>query len=125
MKKKYLMLSCIAVVAIATFVGTKTLKSNAHEENSLLAQNVEALSEEEEGETLWLRQDENCSYSFEGKAGAEVTLNIAGLEAVKLKCDANGKVTYTAKDAQTRCFAGGNEQCQARYCPVVFWESNS
>ena len=41
------MLSCIAVVAIATFVGTKTLKSNAHEENSLLAQNVEALSDVE------------------------------------------------------------------------------
>ena len=42
MKKKVIMLSCIAAVAIATFVGTKTFQSNAYE-NGLLAQNVEAL----------------------------------------------------------------------------------
>ncbi|MDD6783571.1 MAG: hypothetical protein PUD79_03315 [Prevotellaceae bacterium] len=50
MKKKYFTLSCIAAVAIATFVGTKTLKSNAHEENALILSNVEALSI---GETKW------------------------------------------------------------------------
>ena len=45
MKKKSLfILPCIAAVAIATFVGTKALKSNACENNNLLIQNVEALS---------------------------------------------------------------------------------
>ena len=46
MKKKVIKLSCIAVVAIATFVGTKALQSNAYE-NGLLKQNVEALSQVE------------------------------------------------------------------------------
>ena len=44
MKKKVIMLSCIAAVAIATFVGTKAFQSNAYE-NGLLNQNVEALSQ--------------------------------------------------------------------------------
>ena len=48
MKKKVIMLSCIAAVAIATFVGTKALQSNAYE-NGLLTQNVEALSKSESG----------------------------------------------------------------------------
>lgn len=38
------MLPCIAAVAIATFVGKKTLESHAYETSSLLMQNVEALS---------------------------------------------------------------------------------
>ena len=48
MKKKVITLSCIAAVAIATFVGTKVLQSNACE-NGLLTQNVEALSKSESG----------------------------------------------------------------------------
>ena len=48
MKKKVIKLSCIAAVAIATFVGTKTFQSNAYE-NGLLTQNVEALSKSESG----------------------------------------------------------------------------
>lgn len=44
MKKKIFLLPCIAAFAIATFVGAKTLRSNASESNSLLMANVEALS---------------------------------------------------------------------------------
>lgn len=44
MKKKFMMLSCIAAVAIATIVGKKTFESQAYEAKSLLMQNVEALS---------------------------------------------------------------------------------
>ena len=44
MKKKILVLPCIAAVAIATFVGTKTLGTNASESNPLLSRNVEALA---------------------------------------------------------------------------------
>jgi len=43
------MLPCIAAVAIATFIGTKALKSNANESNSILMENVEALSAGTEG----------------------------------------------------------------------------
>lgn len=41
------MLPCIAAVAIATYIGTKTLKANASESNALLMTNVEALSDVE------------------------------------------------------------------------------
>ena len=44
MKKKFFLLPCIAAVAIATFVGAKTFKSNAEESNDLLMANVEAMS---------------------------------------------------------------------------------
>ena len=47
MKKKFFLLPCIAAVAIATFVGAKTFKSNAEESNDLLMANVEAMSQEE------------------------------------------------------------------------------
>ena len=50
MKKKF-MLPCIAAVAIASFVGIKTLKSNASECNSLLMSNVEALCKKPKEET--------------------------------------------------------------------------
>ena len=45
MKKMFFMLSCIAAVAIATFVGKKTFESNAFESDALFVQNVEALSD--------------------------------------------------------------------------------
>lgn len=45
MKKKFMMLSCIAAVALATVVGKKTYESHAYETNSLLMQNVEALAD--------------------------------------------------------------------------------
>ena len=48
MKKRNLfMLPCIAAVAIATFVAKKTFETNAFKTNSLLMQNVEALTENE------------------------------------------------------------------------------
>ena len=53
MKKKVIMLSCIAAVAIATFVGTKAFQSNAYE-NGLLNQNVEALSQGDVRPTVYL-----------------------------------------------------------------------
>lgn len=45
MKKKNFMLSCIAAVAIAIFVGKKTFESKAFESDALFVQNVEALSD--------------------------------------------------------------------------------
>lgn len=48
MKKRNLfMLPCVAAVAIATFVGKKTFESNTNGTNSLLMQNVEALTQNE------------------------------------------------------------------------------
>ena len=49
MRKRIILLSCITAIAIATFVGTKALEPNAYE-NGLLAQNVEALSQSDQGD---------------------------------------------------------------------------
>lgn len=43
-----MMLSCIAAVAIASFVGKKAFEPHAYETNNLLLQNLEALAEGEE-----------------------------------------------------------------------------
>jgi len=48
------MLPCIAAVAIATFVGAKTLDSNAYSAKNLLVQNIEALSEDEECDNTYI-----------------------------------------------------------------------
>lgn len=46
MKKKIMMLSCIAACAIVSgYVGMKAYESHAYENNSLLIQNVEALTQ--------------------------------------------------------------------------------
>lgn len=47
-KKAFLTLPCIAAVAIATFVGKKAFESNALERNSILLENVEALTKPEQ-----------------------------------------------------------------------------
>ena len=48
MKKKILLtLPCVAAFGLAAFVGTMTLKSNSNESNSLLLENIEAMSQEE------------------------------------------------------------------------------
>ena len=52
MKKKIFLLPCIAAVAIATFVGAKSFKTNAYESNELLLANVEAMSKQEITGTL-------------------------------------------------------------------------
>jgi len=62
-----MMLSCIAAVAIAAFVGKKTFESHAYEASSLLMQNVEALATGADSQ-------DNCHYTngytaFTGKKG--------------------------------------------------------
>lgn len=55
MKKKTLMLSCIAAVAIVAIVGTKNCESQVYETNDLLRSNIEALSTGTEA-------DDDCDY---------------------------------------------------------------
>ncbi len=54
-KKVFMMLPCIAAVAIATYVGEKTFESHANDTSNLLMQNVEALSQRDGSVfvTLW------------------------------------------------------------------------
>lgn len=72
MKTKKFWLPCIAAVAIATFVGAKSFKTNASESNELLLANVEALSQND-GDvrrgysmaTVWYKANVNVSSGIE------------------------------------------------------------
>lgn len=122
--KKIVLLSVVAVVAVAlaAFAGYKTLSPKKTAEISLLDENIEALTNGEVGETLWVRTDGDCVYEATGKAGSTLKLNLGGTGIITLKLNSEGYVKYVAKDAQTDCTAGGQQQCQARYCPVDFWQ---
>ena len=122
--KKYFLFSIIAIaaVALAAFTGYKTLNPKKTAEISLLEENIEALTNGEVGETLWVRKDGDCVYEATGKAGSTVKLNLGGTSIITLKLNSDGYVKYVATDAQTDCTAGGKQQCQARYCPVAFWQ---
>ena len=79
MKKKVIMLSCIAAVAIATFVGTKAFQSNAYE-NGLLNQNVEALSQGDVRPTVYLPcaiASSTCYVNFQSGSGSG-TMTVGG-----------------------------------------------
>ena len=78
MKKKVITLSCIAAVAIATFVGTKAFQSNAYE-NGLLNQNVEALSQGDVP-TVWIPcaiDNNTCYLNFVSGSGSG-TMPVSG-----------------------------------------------
>ncbi len=47
MKKQIIVLSCVAAVAIATFVGKKAYEPSLNESSDLFMQNVEALTQGE------------------------------------------------------------------------------
>ena len=55
------MLPCLAAIAIATVVGKKTFESHANETSSLLMQNVEALSNPDNGNDGESDVDYPCS----------------------------------------------------------------
>ena len=61
MKKKIFLLPCIAAVAIATYVGAKSFKTNASESNNLLLANVEALSSELDMNAVDDDDDDPCA----------------------------------------------------------------
>jgi hypothetical protein len=65
--------------------------------------------------TLWKRADGDCEYNFKGKANAEITI----FGVVTIKLNGKGEATYTAKNGMTDCTSNGQQQCTARYCPVV------
>ena len=105
-----MMLSCIAAVAIATVVGKKTFESHAYETNSLLLQNVEALSNPSDGDGNTYRYPNKqgkakfCKLYVYMKAGAVVSTGTTEnptyegkaeyekktIEGLKDKCPDNG-----------------------------------
>jgi len=69
---------------------------------------------------LWVRVNDDCVYKFKGKANATITVTILGAK-INIKLDANGEATYESSGSQTDCTAGGQQQCEAKYCPAVIW----
>lgn len=118
--KKYM----LSIVAMA-FVGLVTYQaygSYAFSERSpksqLLAENIEALSENDDRETSYIRTDGNCEYKVSGSANGYLDLYLAGVKIAKIKLGADGTATYTY-EGKTDCAADGKQMCSPRYCPQL------
>lgn len=127
MKTKKFWLPCIAAVAIATFVGAKSFKANASESNDLLLANVEALAEDDGGETppsgyVWVekRTPNDCTYTVTADADGNAKLNIVGIGLITLKGGAYAELTYTIPNGEIVCEGrnGDNVLCKPRECPL-------
>lgn len=118
------MLPCIAAVAIATFVGKQAYESSAYESNSLLAQNVEALSSGEDAPWFKVgsRETKDCEYSFNIGGSGTAILKLAGIKITELDPDLNGWVHYTLSEGEVICSGDGSLYCQPRNCPIAFWK---
>ena len=123
MKKKLFLLPCIAAVAIATFVGAKTFKSNAIESDDLLMANVEALSQEEGGSWFKVksRTTSTCEYSIWAGGKSSIKLKITGKDVIELKPGLDGWARYTISNGEVNCSGLGDFLCQPRNCPTSFW----
>lgn len=103
-KKNFLMLPCIAAVAIATFVGKKTFESHAYESHALLAQNIEALALDGEAPPSVKRLKQvNCECTN-------------GAKGTTLKCSPDGDLelctpTQQGSNACYRLTLGGLKLC--------------
>lgn len=105
-------------IVIAVFIALVGVHfSNFQSSENVLLANVEALANPEDTK-LWFRKDESCVYTFKGEKGASFTLTIGGV-SVSGKYDNEGNYVYKVKDGKTNCTSGGQEQCTARYCPVL------
>lgn len=118
--KKYI----LSIVAMA-FVGLGTYQaycSYAFSERSpksqLLAENIEALSENDDRETSYIRTDGKCVYEVSGSANGYLDVYLAGVKIARIKLGADGTATYTY-DGKTDCAADGKQMCSPRYCPQL------
>jgi len=110
------LLGFLAVLMIAVVaMWNMSFGSKTNSRSDVMLANVEALAENENcPDPVYIRTDADCVYSFTGKAGA--TFTVFG---VTLTFNAQGEATYTYKDGKTHCKSGGDEQCEARYCPPI------
>jgi hypothetical protein len=110
--KKVLVLFAVGVIIMLAIVNLRTNTQKGSLDVALY--NVEALSNNECTQGIWVREDGDCVYRFEGKAGSKITIL-----GVTLTFNAEGYVTYTISAGKTNCSSGGTEQCTARYCSSI------
>jgi hypothetical protein len=119
MKKIKIVLIVIGILGTATVaIINVALNPNAPIGSNWTLQNLEAFTEEsssEGGGTHWIRNDQDCVYTFTTAANAEITI----LGGIKIKANASGIATYTVTNGKTHCTVNGQEQCTARYCPTI------
>lgn len=102
-------------VFVLSFVGIIPF-FHSEDENSLLLQNVEALTQNEVflGMT---RIAEDCEYVYTGQSNSTITVVIGG-QKVGVTLDKSGNGSYVIKDGQIRCIGNGNgnEACIPQNC---------
>ena len=105
-KKKYLMLSSVAAVAIAVFVGKNNLVSNESKCNDLFIENVEALTQ---GDVDGNNDQKKCATKMTNcylNLPCNVCGCLTGLSGVKYSCQSKGndeKCTVGFKGYEVAC----------------------
>lgn len=117
--KNTLIIFAMAMVGLGTY---KMYSSYAFpgmsKESMLLAENIEALSENDDRETSYIRTDGKCVYEVSGSANGYLDVYLAGVKIARIKLGADGTATYTY-DGKTDCAADGKQMCSPRYCPQL------
>lgn len=123
MKKSLKTALAVAVMGVSAIMGyvfyTQYHNKQLAFANPLMEENVEALADPAGVNTLWHRDDQDCVYTVTGKAGGTIKVKIVGIGIVNLTLGADGSASYTYPGGKTICTAGGNQQCESRYCPQL------
>lgn len=106
-KKVFMMLPCIAAIAIAIVVGKKTYGLHAYETNSLLLENVEALSQNDDSEPAWW--DFFNNYYVEERIPINTTTCHNGSVSYKGISFSVGSCTQYTYAVYWHCYDGGNK----------------
>lgn len=113
----------VAITVVSTTFGYESYNQYHNQDfafsNPLMKENIEALADPAENDELWHREDKDCVYTITGKAGGKIQVKIAGVGIVNLTIGADGTASYTYSGGKTICTAGGNQQCESRYCPQL------
>lgn len=132
--KKTILKSTLAVVAVtASCLGAwKTYEAYGSVDNSMLMENIEALSDENpEGEGqgyVWVEEriPSNCPYQFKVDANGKVKVEFLGYNTIELKGKAGTIIEYTIPNGEIVCRGKEKENvfCLPRECPHYIIQGN-
>jgi hypothetical protein len=120
MKRKLAKSIFVMTAVIAAGYGSyKAYATYETTDNTLLAENIEALTlPEGSSEEIYAVLDRDCAYTFQGKALSIIYIRIPGSTSIPLTVGADGTVRFTYGTYRT-CPLGGNMKCTPTNCPNI------
>ena len=132
--KKINLKSTLAVVAVVAscFGAWKAYDTYGSVDNSLMMENIEALSDENpngEGQGyVWVEEriPSNCTYQFKVDANGKVKVEFLGYNTIEIKGEAGTIIEYTIPNGEIVCRGKEKENvfCLPRECPHYIIQGN-